>query len=56
MKFVWAALFLLAVVLGSVMVWQGFGLNERGPFKRGGTVVAFAPHPSLSPRGGEGRG
>jgi len=48
-KFVWVALFLLAVVVGSVMVWQGFGLNERGPFKR--PLPLTLPSP---PRGGEG--
>lgn len=45
MKFVWAALFLLAVVVGSLVVWQGFGLNDRGPFKRGGSVSPEAAKP-----------
>lgn len=32
MRWVWAALFLMAVALGSLLVWQGFGVNDRGPF------------------------
>ena len=48
MRFVWAALFLLAVLTGSFMVWQRFGINE--PSFTVGTPsksVRFSPNPAL---------
>ena len=45
MKWVWAALFLLAMVLGSLIIWQGFGIGDKGFLKHWGGASFPAGRP-----------